>query len=101
MTEQITAARLREDLAAVVRDAEALIKASASEGGAKASEAQAKIRASIDAAKTRLHDAEHAALHKGEDAVRSAEDYAKRNPWQAMGIAAGVGLVFGVLLSRR
>ena len=29
------------------------------------------------------------------------EDYARRNPWQAMGIAAGVGLVVGVLLARR
>ena len=101
MADEVTTAKLRADLEAVVRDAEALFKASAEEGGEKAKEARAKIRESLDAAKSRLHDAEHAALKKGEDAVHSAEDYAKRNPWQAMGVAAGIGLIFGVLLSRR
>ena len=46
-------------------------------------------------------EAERAAVRHGEDAVHATEDYARRNPWQAMGIAAGVGLVLGVLLARR
>jgi ElaB/YqjD/DUF883 family membrane-anchored ribosome-binding protein len=101
MDDTVTTAKLKDDLAAVMRDAEALIKASADQGGEKVNEARAKIRESIEAAKARVREAERAARQHGEDAVHATEDYARRNPWQAMGIAAGVGLVIGVLLARR
>jgi ElaB/YqjD/DUF883 family membrane-anchored ribosome-binding protein len=101
MTDQITTQTLKDDLATVLRDAEALIKASAEHGGEKTAEARARIRASLDAAKRRLHEAEQSAVRHGEEAVHATENYARRNPWQAMGIAAGVGLVLGVLLARR
>lgn len=101
MTEQVTAQTLRDDLAAVLRDAEALIKASAEHGGEKTAEARARISESVEAAKRRLHEAEQSAIRHGQEAVHATEDYARRNPWQAMGIAAGVGLVLGVLLARR
>ena len=101
MNDTVTAAKLKEDLAAVMRDAEALISASAGQGGEKLTEARAKIRSSLDAAKARVIEDEHAAVARGEDALHATEDYAKRNPWQAMGVAAGVGLVIGVLLARR
>jgi ElaB/YqjD/DUF883 family membrane-anchored ribosome-binding protein len=101
MTQHVTTATLRADLAAVMRDAEALIKASADQGGEKVTEARTKIRESLETAKARLQDAERAALRHGEDAVIATEDYMKRNPWQSVGIAAGVGLVLGVLLARR
>jgi len=101
MTDTVNTAKLREDLAAVMRDAEALIRASADQGGEKMTEARARIRASLDAAKARVVDAERAAVQRGEDALHATEDYAKRNPWQALGVAAGLGLVIGVLLARR
>jgi ElaB/YqjD/DUF883 family membrane-anchored ribosome-binding protein len=101
MSEHVTTDRLRADLAAVVRDAEALIKASAEQGGAHVAEAQTKIRESLAAAKGRLLEAERIARRHGEDAVIATEEYVKRNPWQSVGIAAGVGLVLGVLLARR
>jgi len=101
MNDTVTTAKLKEDLAAVMRDAEALINASAGQSGEKLSEARAKIRSSLDAAKARVMEAERSAMRHGEDALHATEDYAKRNPWQAMGVAAGVGLVIGVLLARR
>ena len=101
MTENVTTQRLKDDLATVVRDAEALIKATAEHGGEKTAEARTRIRESLDAAKRRLHEAEQSAVRRGEEAVHATEDYARRNPWQAMGIAAGVGLILGVLLARR
>lgn len=101
MTENVTTQRLKDDLATVLRDAEALIKATAEHGGEKSAEARARIRESLDAAKRRLHEAEQSAVRHGEEAFHATEDYARRNPWQAMGIAAGVGLILGVLLARR
>jgi ElaB/YqjD/DUF883 family membrane-anchored ribosome-binding protein len=35
------------------------------------------------------------------DAGRAADAYVQDNPWRAVGIAAGVGLVVGMLISRR
>jgi ElaB/YqjD/DUF883 family membrane-anchored ribosome-binding protein len=37
----------------------------------------------------------------GEEAVRTTETDVRDNPWQALGIAAGVELVLGLLLTRR
>jgi ElaB/YqjD/DUF883 family membrane-anchored ribosome-binding protein len=101
MTEHVTSATLKADLAAVMRDAELLMKASADQGGEKVTEARAKIRDSLEAAKSRLLEAERAARRHGEDAVIATEEYVRRNPWQSVGLAAGVGLVIGVLLARR
>ncbi len=101
MNDTVTTAKLREDLAAVMKDAEALIRASADQGGEKMTEARARIRQSLDSAKVRLQDAEKAARQRGEDAIHATEDYAKDKPWQAMGFAAAAGLVIGVLLARR
>ena len=101
MTDHVTTATLKADLAAVMRDAEALVKASADQGGEKVSAARTKILESLETAKSRLQAAERAALRHGEDAMIATEDYVKRNPWQSVGIAAGIGLVIGVLLARR
>jgi ElaB/YqjD/DUF883 family membrane-anchored ribosome-binding protein len=101
MEERVTTAQLKADLAVVLRDAEALIKATSEQGGDKLAEAATRARESLEAAKLRLRDAEIAARRHGEDAVRATEDYVKQNPWQAVGIAAGVGLIVGVLLARR
>jgi ElaB/YqjD/DUF883 family membrane-anchored ribosome-binding protein len=101
MTEHVSTAALKADLAAVMRDAEALMKASADTGGEKVNEARARIRESLESAKRRLLEAERSAVRHGEEAVAATEDHIKRNPWQSVGIAAGVGLVIGVLLARR
>jgi ElaB/YqjD/DUF883 family membrane-anchored ribosome-binding protein len=37
----------------------------------------------------------------GEEAVRTTETDVRDNPWQALTIAADVGLVLGLLLTRR
>jgi ElaB/YqjD/DUF883 family membrane-anchored ribosome-binding protein len=101
MTEHVSTAALKADLAAVMRDAEALMKASADAGGDKVNEARSRIRESLESARRRLLEAERSAVRQGEEAVAATEDYVKRNPWQSVGIAAGVGLVIGVLLARR
>jgi len=101
MTGHVSTAALKADLAAVMRDAEALVKASADTGGEKVNEARTRIRESLESAKRRLLEAERSAVRQGEEALATTEEYVKRNPWQSVGIAAGVGLVIGVLLARR
>jgi len=101
MTEQVTTEKLFQDLQTVVRDAEALLKATAGQAGEKLQEARTKTEESLRQAKSRIEGLEQAALRSGKEVVNSAEEYVRQNPWQALGVAAGVGLVIGVLLSRK
>jgi len=92
--------KLMQDLQVVVSDAEELLKATASQAGEKVSAARERIQDSLNAAKARLAEAEEAMLEKTRQAARATDEYVHDNPWRAVGIAAGVGLVVGMLISR-
>jgi len=93
--------KLVADLKVVVADAEELLRATASQAGEKVAAARERIQASLATAKVKLTEAERALLEKTKVAARATDDYVRENPWQAVGIAAAVGLVLGVLISRR
>ena len=52
-------------------------------------------------AKVKLADAEAVMLDKTKQAARATDEYVHENPWKAVGIAAGVGFLVGLLISRR
>jgi len=92
--------KLVSDLRTLIGDAEELLKASASQAGEKFSVARQKIEQSMVEGKKSLADAEKLLVQKGKEAADIADDYVRENPWSAVGIAAGVGLVLGLLLRR-
>lgn len=92
--------RLMQDLRLVVADAEELLLATAGQAGEKAAAARERIQAHLLAAKDRLADAEAVVLEKTKAAARVTDEYVHENPWRSVGIAAGVGLVIGMLISR-
>ena len=49
----------------------------------------------------RIADAEAALVDKTKAAARATDDYVNDNPWQAVGIAAGIGFLLGVIIGRR
>jgi ElaB/YqjD/DUF883 family membrane-anchored ribosome-binding protein len=93
--------KLVEDLKVVMRDAEALIKATSAQTGEKIQEVRARAEESLRQARTRLTAVEDEALARAKEVADATEEYVRENPWQSMGIAAGVGLLVGLLLSRR
>jgi ElaB/YqjD/DUF883 family membrane-anchored ribosome-binding protein len=48
-----------------------------------------------------LGDIEVEALKRVRALAGEAEDYVQANPWQAVGAAAGIGLLLGLVISRR
>jgi ElaB/YqjD/DUF883 family membrane-anchored ribosome-binding protein len=50
--------------------------------------------------KKSLADAEKLLVQKSKEAADIADDYVRENPWSAVGIAMGVGLVLGLLIRR-
>jgi ElaB/YqjD/DUF883 family membrane-anchored ribosome-binding protein len=98
MRKPVSPDRFIEDLQVVVHDAEALLKATAAHTGEKIQEARARTEESLRKVKVRLSDVE---LKRARALAGEAEDYVQTNPWQAIGAAAGIGLLLGLLISRR
>jgi ElaB/YqjD/DUF883 family membrane-anchored ribosome-binding protein len=90
--------KLVSDLRNLVADAEELLKATASQAGEKIAEARKKIEQSLVEGKKALADAEKTLLAKSKECAEMADDYVRENPWTAVGVAAGVGLVLGLLI---
>jgi ElaB/YqjD/DUF883 family membrane-anchored ribosome-binding protein len=59
------------------------------------------IAEAVRAARQKLDDLEEQARDKAHDAARATEYFIRKHPWQSVGLAAGIGLVVGVLISRR
>jgi ElaB/YqjD/DUF883 family membrane-anchored ribosome-binding protein len=101
MAEPVSADKLIEDLHVVVRDAEDLLKATASQAGEKIQQARARAEESVRQAKERLAGLEDEALARARAVANDADQYVRAKPWQAVGVAAAVGLVLGLLIGRR
>jgi len=93
--------KLASDLKVVVADAEELLRATAGQMGEKAVVARERIEESLRVAKDKLARVEEAVVDKTKAAARATDDYVHDHPWGAVGIAAAVGLVIGMLISRR
>lgn len=101
MAKHVSAAQLIDDLTAVIRDAEGLLRATATQTGERVEEIRARAEESVRQAKQRLAGIEEEALEHARELAGEADQYVRGNPWQAVGIAAGIGLVLGLLMSRR
>ena len=81
---------LMDELRGVVAAAEELLKATAGEHGERMDEIRARTEESLRAARERL-----------EGVGSRLNDEVREHPWAAVGIAAGIGLVLGILLARK
>lgn len=93
--------QLVRDFKVLVADAEALLKATAGQSGEAVAAMRAKVNESLAVAKVKLSEAEQMALEKAKAAAVATDEYVHEKPWQAVGIAAGIGLVIGLLIGRR
>jgi ElaB/YqjD/DUF883 family membrane-anchored ribosome-binding protein len=92
--------QLIADFKVVMDDAEALLKATANHGDDKLDELRAKARESLRKVGERLTQSQAALLANGKKAVKATDVYVHDNPWAALGVAGGIGLVLGLLLRR-
>jgi len=92
--------KLKKDLQAVVADAEELLKATAAQTGERIEKTRGRVEASLRDARERLAEAGATAAETAGDAARSVDDQVHDNPYAAIGIAAGMGLLLGLLIGR-
>ncbi len=93
-----TPKELLNDLHTLVADAEKMMGESISEHTADAVSA---LRTRYDAAQERLSDIYEGAKTRVVAGAKCTDTAIRENPYQALAIAAGVGLLAGVLLGRR
>jgi ElaB/YqjD/DUF883 family membrane-anchored ribosome-binding protein len=93
--------KLVEEFATVLTEAEGLLKAAATETGEKARDLRSQVEAKLLSAKLRLQELEGQAVERAKAAAHATDEYVHDHPWQAIGIAAAVGLVAGLLINRR
>lgn len=98
---QVNKEKLIADFKVVVADTEELLRATAGQAGEKVAELRAKAQDHLATAKIKLADAEAAVVDRAKQAGRAADDYVHDNPWGAVGVAAGVGFLVGLLIGRR
>jgi ElaB/YqjD/DUF883 family membrane-anchored ribosome-binding protein len=99
--DEFTKEQLIADFKTVVADAEALLKATANQGGDELAEVRAKAEESLRVVKARMTESQAALLVKTKEAAKATDVYVHENPWKSVGVAVGVGLVVGLLSGRR
>ena len=96
-----SADRVADEWSNLVSALEGLAAAAAADGGDRYAAVRERAEAAIAQARTRAEASARQANDRVHDLANQADTYAHQNPWQAIGIGAGVGLLVGLLLSRR
>ena len=91
----------RTDMKTLIEEAQDLFREATQVTGAKADELRSKGLSLLETATQKAHEFQEVALEKGKKAAQATDEFVHEHPWKAVGIAAGIGLVVGVLIARR
>lgn len=96
-----SADQLIGEFKSLMADAEALIKATEDHPSETIGVIRNKALETISGAKETLSHLEGTLTEKAKAAAEGADDFVHRNPWEAVGVAAGLGLLIGLFIRRR
>ena len=85
------------DLKLVMRDAEELLKATVGEAGEKVKEGRRRLTAALETAKANCERLQDNAV----ETAKMTDHVIREHPYESIGVAFGVGLLIGVLVTRR
>ena len=92
---------VRNDMNTLVKDAQELFREAGLATGQKADELRARGLKLLETATEKAQELQTVAVEKGKAAAHTTDEFVHEHPWKSVGIAAGVGLVIGMLISRR
>jgi len=108
MTQPAPADQVIEDLKTIIRDLETLLTSSSDYAGDTMQQARKQAGEALSAARQRLARLQEQVVNRARAALGGAREawdaggtYLRDNPWTALGIAAGIGLLLGAVLTRR
>ena len=92
---------VRTDLRSLLRDAQNLFREATSSTGMKAEDLRVRGLDLLDTAMIRAQDIQSVARDTSKEVVDTADSYVKENPWRAVAISAGVGVMLGMMIGGR
>lgn len=95
-TTQQTESHTADDLRALLHEAEQALSATAGTAGDKFDELRSRLRTALDTGKYSFDRLRAEATLR----VKQADQLVRENPYYAIGIAAGVGAIIGILTAR-
>ena len=92
--------KIVEDLKVLLTDSEEMLRLATAVSGEGVDALRERLRTHIDSLRAALGDAQSTAKQRYRAAADCTDHYVRENPWQAVGVAAGIGFLFGVLAAR-
>ncbi len=89
--------KLVADLKRIVRDSEDLLSATTGTVGEKAQEVRERLSETVESARRACSKLEEKAV----EGAKATDKVIRDHPYQSLGIAFGVGLLVGVLVTRK
>jgi ElaB/YqjD/DUF883 family membrane-anchored ribosome-binding protein len=93
--------QLMNDLKSVIQDAESWLRSGTQLSGEDLKAAKEKFERTLVSAKEDMIRYQEVVVEKTKEAAKATDEYVHENPWKSVAIGAGVGLLLGVLISRR
>jgi ElaB/YqjD/DUF883 family membrane-anchored ribosome-binding protein len=89
------------EIKSLIADVEDLMARIADLKDADVVRVRSKVQRAVEATKQTLADGADTIRQHAQTVANTADDYVRESPWQAIGIAALVGAVVGILATRR
>ena len=96
-TNEVSTEKLVTDLKRVVRDSEELLQASAGAVGDKANELRERLSRTLESARAACGRLEDKAI----EGAKATDKVIREHPYESIGVAFGIGLLIGVLVTRK
>jgi ElaB/YqjD/DUF883 family membrane-anchored ribosome-binding protein len=93
--------KLSADFHSIMEDIDSLMSATTDKADGEISMLRARIMDRLEGAKDRVIDAQQQAIERAKQAADATDDFVRDHPWQAVGVAAVVGVAIGLLIGRR
>ena len=94
---EVSTDKLVTDLKRVVRDSEELLKDSAGAVGEKAGDVRERLSQTLESAKATCRRLEEKAI----EGAKATDKVIRTHPYESIGVAFGIGLLIGVLVTRK
>jgi len=101
MSKDTTSEHLRAELKTLADTLEEVLSTSGEKSKTELDKLRNKARAALEESRTRLGESGERIAQGTREAAGRADEYVRENPWHGVGIGAAVGVVLGVLLTRR
>ncbi len=100
MSRTNSADRIAKDFKVLVRDAEELLAATADHAGDKVKDLRVRLTDALDSARESAMDLEERAVESIKQGARQTDRVIRDHPYESIGIALGVGVLLGIVLTR-